>query len=290
MNVPVLVKTLAFAFLLLFIASCGGKESARAPLEEAPRPPAVSSTYDSGTIVETDAPPDGTTGPATTTGSPAASSVRIESIAGTNPLLVRGIARTFENNVFIRVRAGNETLVETNTTATGEMGQFSPWSKEIWLTRMPRGGRVTVEAIEHSAKDGSVSSVDSREVVLSSAPMTVVLDFPLDCARFRGFQRTVPKTVSMARLLAEALVAGPTAAETASGAGNAAFPRGSAVKSAILRDGTLTIDFNERLRNVGGSCTVSAIRGSVTRTMMRLPSVERVVITAEGSESLALQP
>lgn len=284
------MKPLALAFLLVLVASCSGKESEPTPIAQTPSTPAVSSTYDSGTIVEQDMPPDGTTGPDTTTGRPAASSVRIESITGTNPLLVRGIARTFENNVFLRVRAGSDTLVETTTTAVGEMGQFSPWSKEIWLTRMPRGGRVTVEAIEHSAKDGSVSSIDSRDVVLPTDSMIVVLDFPLDCTRFRGFQRTVPKTVSMARLLAEALVAGPTAAEIASGAGNAAFPRGSAVKSAILRDGTLTVDFNERLRNIGGSCAASAIRGSVTETMMRLPSVERVVITAEGSEKLALQP
>ncbi|MGZ8851164.1 MAG: GerMN domain-containing protein [Thermoanaerobaculia bacterium] len=52
----------------------------------------------------------------------------------------------------------------------------------------------------------------------------------------------------------------------------------------------LTVDFNERLQNVGGSCTVTAIRESVTKTLQRLPTVKKVVITAGGSEKLALQP
>ena len=58
----------------------------------------------------------------------------------------------------------------------------------------------------------------------------------------------------------------------------------------ILRDGTLTVDFNERLQNVGGSCRAQMIRAAVTETLSRLPSVKKVVITAGGSETLALQP
>jgi hypothetical protein len=58
----------------------------------------------------------------------------------------------------------------------------------------------------------------------------------------------------------------------------------------ILRNGTLTVDFNHRLQNVGGACAATAIRESVTRTMKALPSVQRVIITAAGSEKLALQP
>jgi hypothetical protein len=58
----------------------------------------------------------------------------------------------------------------------------------------------------------------------------------------------------------------------------------------VLRYGTLTFDFIERLQNVGGSCAAQAIRESVTQTLQRLPTVLRVVITAGGSEKLALQP
>lgn len=207
-----------------------------------------------------------------------------------NPLKVSGHARTFENNVVLRVRDGKALVTETYTTATGEMGQWNPWRTEIWLTRSPSQGRLTVDAIEHSAKDGSVRAIVSRDVVLDGRSTTLSLVFPMgDCTRFQTFQRAVPHSVSVARLAAEALVAGPVAEEKRAGASNP-FPRGAQVRSAILRNGILTVDFDERLQNVGGACAATAIRQSVTRTMNLLPSVKDVVITAGGSEKLALQP
>lgn len=214
----------------------------------------------------------------------------IDSLTPGNPLKVSGHARTFENNVVLRVREGDALLVETYTTANGEIGHWNPWTAEIWLTRMPRGGRLTVDAIEHSAKDGSVRAIVSRDADLGARSAALELTFPLgDCTRFRSFRRDVPHTVSVARVAVEALVAGPTAHEKAAGASNP-FPRGAQVRSVILRNGTVTVDFDERLQNVGGACAATAIRESVTRTLRALPSVQRVVITAGGSEKLALQP
>lgn len=214
----------------------------------------------------------------------------IDSVVAGNPLKIAGHARTFENNVVLRVRDGDALLTETYATARGEIGQWNPWSTEVWLTRPPTRGKLTVDAIEHSAKDGSVRAIVSRDVALDDRSTTLSLVFPMgDCTRFQTFERPVPHTVSVARLAVEALVAGPIAREKAAGASNA-FPRGAQVRSAILRNGTLTVDFDERLQNVGGACAATAIRESVTRTMKLLPPVKNVVITAGGSEKLALQP
>jgi hypothetical protein len=124
-----------------------------------------------------------------------------------------------------------------------------------------------------------------------AARMQVTLEFPVgnDCIETRPFTRVVPESPAVARVLVEALIAGPVPAERAAGAASP-FPPGSGVNSVVLRGGVLTVDFNERLRNVGGSCAATAIRRSVTRTLERLPAVKRVVITAVGSEKLALQP
>jgi spore germination protein GerM len=121
--------------------------------------------------------------------------------------------------------------------------------------------------------------------------MQVTLELPVgnDCVETRAFTRLVPASRAVARVLVDALIAGPVAAERTAGAASP-FPPGSEVNSVVLRDGVLTVDFNERLRNVGGSCAATAIRQSVTRTLERLPAVKRVVITAAGSERLALQP
>lgn len=205
-------------------------------------------------------------------------------------MLVKGRARTFENAVSIRARdARGAVVAEDHVTSVGEMGQHNPFTAEVWLVRDP-GSRVTIEALEYSAKDGSEQSLVARTIPLRVGTIPVKLVFPVqDCTRFGELTRSVPKSVAMARLVVEALLAGPVAAEKAAGA-SSPFPQGSEVRSVVLRNGELTVDFNERLQNVGGSCAALAIRESVTRTLKQLPTVKSVVITAGGSRELALQP
>lgn len=250
----------------------------------APSPPANSGTASEPapeTSTESAIPPS-------TPSTPVERNIYIDSVELANPVVVAGRARTFENNVVLRVSdAGGALITETFTTATGEMGQHSPYRGTIWMTRDP-GNRVTVEALEYSAKDGS-----ERGLVAVTRPFAVEtidakLHFPdADCTRVTPYVRRIPKSVSHARMLAEALVAGPLDSERGAAT---AFPEGSRVESVNLRDGVLTVDFNERLRNVGGACRAQMIRESVTKTLEALPSVRKVVITAGGSEELALQP
>jgi hypothetical protein len=228
--------------------------------------------------------------PATVATTPAPQEIYIDSVAGTNPLIVKGRARTFENTVQVRARdAKGDIIIENFETSVGEMGHHNPFTANLWLVRDP-GPYITVESFEYSANDGSVRSLTSRRVDIPVARMPLTLLLPTtECTRTMPFTRQVPRTVATARLLVEMLVAGPDSAESAAGA-TAVFPRGSRVKSVVLRDGELTVDFNERLQNVGGSCAAQAIRASVEQTVLRLPAVKRVVITAAGSRELALQP
>lgn len=216
--------------------------------------------------------------------------IYIDSVMPGNPLIVHGRARTFENTVQVRARDASGALItEVFTTSVGEMGQHNPLRASVWLTRDP-GARVTVEAFEYSAKDGSVRSLTSKAVDIPPARMPVTLVFTTsDCTTTKAFERSVPRTVSVARLVMEALVAGPTDAEKAAGA-SVVFPQGSRVNSVVMRDHSVTVDFNERLQNVGGSCAAQAINESVMQSLARLPGVGLGVITAGGSRDKALQP
>jgi hypothetical protein len=217
--------------------------------------------------------------------------IYIDSVVPANPLVVSGRARTFENTVQVRARdSEGDIIAAEHVMSVGEMGHHNPYTAQLWITRDP-GPRLTVEAFEYSAKDGSVRSLTSKVIPYAVERMRLVLYRPVgtDCIETRAFPRVVPKSVSMARLLVETLIAGADPAERAAGAVSP-FPQGSDVNSVVLRDGALTVDFNDRLRNVGGSCAATAIRHSVTRTLGRLATVKRVVITAGGSEKLALQP
>ena len=208
----------------------------------------------------------------------------IDSVRAENPVVVSGTARTFENNVVVRVRDARGALIaETFTTSVGEMGHHNPFTASVHLIRDP-GEEITVEALEYSAKDGSERSLTfvTKPFAVEPVGMTLLLPHrnPRDCSDVTAVLRTMPKSIAPARLLLEALIRDE----------RSPFPRGSAVRSLNLGNGVLTVDFNERLQNVGGSCAALAIRASVERTLMNLPGVRRVVITAGGSRELALQP
>lgn len=237
-------------------------------------------------------PPEPPPRPPTASQAPPASQKKeiwIDSVTAGNPVVVRGHARTFENAVSVLARGTDDKVIrEVHVMSDGEMGHHNPFEAELWLIRASTF--VTVEAFEYSAKDGSVQSLATEDVDLPKETISAKLVFPAgDCTRFTTVTRTMPKSVSVARLLIEALLAGPMPAEKRKGA-SAPFPPDSAVKSVALREGVLTVDFHERLQNVGGSCAATAIRESVTRTLKQLPNVTRVVIKAGGSEALALQP
>jgi hypothetical protein len=243
------MKFVTFA-LLLFTACSPGVTPADAPPKEGPSPEATRPRE-----------------------------IYIDDVTAGNPVVIRGRARTFENNVVLRVLDENGDMVtEDYTTSSGDIGHHNPFIGEVWLTRHP-GKTITAQAFEYSAKDGAVRSLESQIVPFGVEPITVSIVVPDgDCTRFRSEQRVVPKTQAMARLIGEVLLTIPS------------FPRGSEIRKVTLDDGTLTIDFNERLQNVGGSCAATAIRESVTRTLKQLPTVREVIITAAGSKDLALQP
>lgn len=272
------MKVLSIAFLLLL--------ACRPSPEKAPERPAPAK----------EAPAQVTEDPAETTVATVPAVVKeernitISGVKAANPLVVSGLARTFENNVVFRAKGADGTVIaESFTTSTGEMGHHNPYSGALWLTREP-GRRIVVEALEYSARDGEETNLVRIEKPFAVESIEATLYFPDEqCTGTKPYTRRMPKSVSMARLLAEALVHGPVPDERRKGAAQA-FPEGAAVQSVILRNGVLTVDFNERLQNVGGSCRAQMIRTTVTETMSRLPTVKKVLITAGGNEKLALQP
>lgn len=260
----------AAAMAALSVAYCGGSEMPRAVESKPPAPAAP-------------APP------------PVLQEVTIDSIVAGNPAVVTGRARTFENRVAVRVvDSRGEEVARTTVTSDGEMGRHNPYRAELWLTRDP-GERLVVEAFESSAKDGSPRSLVRTSIAYPHANVARILFLPDlsrsggSCTQLYPVERWIPATPSPARVLAEALIAGPTASEKALGY-SSPMPAGAAVRSIALRSGVLTVDLNERMQNVGGACAAQSSRASLTETLRALPNVRSVVITAAGSRELALQP
>lgn len=287
---------LATAALLMLTLACTAGDSTDTT--------AVPGTAGTGMEVESTPTPDSTsvgapspsvTQPPATARNVTLESPREEDPIRSNPLRISGTARTFENHVSVRLRdEEGQIIARSFTTARGDPGTFNPWEVEVFMTSWP-GRRVIVEAFDVSAKDGSEQSLVKASAPLAVEPRELELYFhdpkraPNDCSQVFPVKRRAPSSVSLARLVVEALIAGPLPFEAGEPA-TSQFPRGSRVRGITIKSGVATVDFSEELRNVGGSCRAQAIRASVERSLKAIPGITRVVITAGGSEELALQP
>lgn len=119
---------------------------------------------------------------------------------------------------------------------------------------------------------------------------TVTLYFAVDaadCSAVQGFEREVPATSDPIATAFDALVGGPTAAETSAGAGSFFSPATSeAVRSVDLTEGLLTIefvDFRNEISNASTSCGSASLVASLNATAFEFDEVERVRYTIFGS-------
>ena len=214
----------------------------------------------------------------------------------TSPVTVAGEARTFEANVQIRVRDGDGAeLAHTFTTAlTPDMGVFGPFSAPVRYLE-PGASRGFVEVFESSAKDGSEINVIRIPVLFGAQEWTSVQVFfsPAtvgnDCSETVAISRRIPRTEAIGRAALEELLAGPTDQERAGFGVTTTIPSGVTVRSFAIREGVAYADF-DRTMETAGSCRVTAIRASVTRTLLQFPTVRSVLISVAGNVEEALQP
>lgn len=291
------MRRIAIALMIMLFAACAqpvsGPAASTATLpEESPPPPATSS-----------APPQPPAPPAGGGAAPRTAEHNLELLHPapgesvlTNPIVVEGRARTFENHVSIELLDEKGVLLRKSyATATGDLGTLNPFRAELFVPRTP-GRFVTVRLLDYSAKDGSVREQIDRRVPFTVESRAVTLSFskkladPRDeCNRVQTVTRELPVSRSALRAIVEALLAGPTEQEKRSGATDP-FPPGATVREVNLRDGRAIVDFDERMVSVGGSCRAIAIRASVEQTLRAVPGVRSVEIRAGGSAAEALQP
>lgn len=103
-------------------------------------------------------------------------------------------------------------------------------------------------------------------------------------------EREVPTTEAVGRSALEALLAGPTVAEEATGM-SSAINEGVVLQGLDITAGVATADFSARLQeDVAGSATVMAIREQIEKTLLQFETVNEVVISIDGEVEEILQP
>lgn len=110
-----------------------------------------------------------------------------------------------------------------------------------------------------------------------------------DCSVVVPVARQVPYTAAVAQTTLEQLLLGPLGSEVGSVATN--IPGNVIIKSFVLADGELTVDFSAELgEGVAGACRVTAVRSQIEKTSTQFPEIKTVVISIEGQTEGILQP
>ncbi|HEX5825076.1 MAG TPA: Gmad2 immunoglobulin-like domain-containing protein, partial [Candidatus Limnocylindrales bacterium] len=93
--------------------------------------------------------------------------------------------------------------------------------------------------------------------------------------------REVAGTSAVARAAMNALLTGPTDAESGR-AISTAVPDGSQLLGLTIKDGIATVDLSSEFESGGGSASVLTRLGQVVYTLTQFPSVKSVVLQIEG--------
>lgn len=220
-----------------------------------------------------------------------------------NGFTITGTARTFENNVAYRVKdlATNQVIAQGFTTATGEMGKFSPYTinvKPKQASGVQYPTRALIEVYENSAKDGTEINKVQRLVRIgigADEPNAVEVFFTNSkkgsadhCDRVFTVPRTIPQTQALATIALQRLLAGPTSEERVQGY-STQIPSGTKLNKVTVAGGIARADFSSELNTAAGACRVTAIRAQIERTLKQFSTVKSVIITVNGKGD-ALQP
>jgi len=217
------------------------------------------------------------------------------------PLKVLGEVRVFENQFNIRLKDGKgKVLVEETAIAeNGDAGQFNLFEKEVNYPQ-PSTSEGTIEVFDYSAKDGT--EIDKVIIPIKFGYVANALNIQVffantkrdpqmtNCQKVYPVYRRIAYTKETARAAIEELLKGPTGDEINQGYFTSINP-GTQLKSIILKNGKVTVDFDQTLQaGVGGSCKVANIRSQIAETLKQFGTVNSVVISIDGKTEDILQP
>lgn len=223
-------------------------------------------------------------------------------ITVTNPFVLTGEARAFENTFNYRVKDESGTVLGEgfDTAQASDVGLFGPFSLLVFYEQS-NATKGTLEVFAHSAMDGSeiekvtIPLLFRSEAVSETTTLTLYWGSTArdpntnECEKTYPVIRTIPKTITPARAALDLLLAGPTAEEKEAGYFSS-IPAGVTLKSIAIEENIARVDFAKTNWPTGGSCLVSAVRSEIENTLKQFSTVKEVSILVEGKTEDVLEP
>jgi sporulation and spore germination protein/immunoglobulin-like protein involved in spore germination len=143
---------------------------------------------------------------------------------------------------------------------------------------------------------GSETSATPAPTAAATPRTQLSVPYLLRDERVAPVARRVPATNAVAATALRQLLAGPTAAEAASGY-TTAIPPATRLRGITIRSGTATVDLTRAFESGGGSLSMQARVAQVVHTLTRFPSIKRVAfklggrpVSSIGGEGVIVRP
>jgi hypothetical protein len=192
---------------------------------------------------------------------------------------------------------GFPLLEDTVSLPRAHSGQIVPFQRAVSYPK-PLGTGGTLEVMLMGGRGRSLERVRVPIGFLPVAAIEVKAFFGNSERDPKGLACDVSYPVARRVALSEDLVSaalrellsGPTLLELRQKFFTS-LPTGVALRSLAVHDGQARVEFSSHLREVAGSCRVSAIRSQIERTLKQFPFITDVWIAVEGTASgEVLQP
>jgi len=169
---------------------------------------------------------------------------------------------------------GDESAGTSSSTSTSQSTASTTSTSTTELTAS------TITATTTSSGSTTTPTEPTVEVFYSLADSS-------DCGNVRSFVRSIGDEIDPYRSTFQLLVAGPTEDETTAGAGSFfSSETADVVKSAVLTDGVLSVDFADLrplIPNASTSCGSQALLAQLNSTAFQFEPVERTRHLIDGS-------
>lgn len=218
----------------------------------------------------------------------------------TLPLLISGKASKLTDELVLRLRDADNNVVIQKTVPLGRVGldEFAPFEMYTAYPEVTTASGTVELFYDSSLGDDELAMVRIPVVIPEFETESVRIylgskaEDPdvLNCDVSYPVERRVPAGEDTIRWTLTELISGPTHEEVREGYYTNIKPR-TTLLGFDLNEGVATANFSEEIQSgIGGSCTVSAIRSQIVRTLLQFADVEEVIIAVEGKSEGVLQP
>lgn len=212
-----------------------------------------------------------------------------ENATVTSPLLVTGFARATGEAVGWTVRdmGGNELVSGDLLLSQKTPGALVPFAFDLFLPALQSPDFTFELSLGSSEKTERRISTPVHLLTTNVSALSIFFQNATlgnaNCSQVFPAVRDVAQTSAIGRASLLELFSRPSPEEAREGFVTA-IPPDAVFHSLVIHEGVAIVDVNSALKRLVGTCAGTRAKAQITQTLLQVPSIDSIVITADGAE------